>query len=99
MSQGIVCVSVPSVAENIREARKAVGLSQEAFAELVGTSRRNVMRWEGGYNNPGRYYIGRIANVTGQAHESFAADLEDENEAMQVLEVRVEELLEKRGVA
>lgn len=61
--------------ERIRWARQQAGYSQERFAELVGTSRRHVMRWERpGGTRPRVEFARRIADVTGQPLELFAAD-------------------------
>lgn len=42
--------------KEIRAARKAAKLSQEALAMRLGTSRRQVMRWESGKNVPENHY-------------------------------------------
>lgn len=55
------------VGSRIREARWKTGLSQERFAVLVGTSRRQVMRWEGGYHAATRESLQSIAQATGVA--------------------------------
>jgi len=67
------------LAARIRWARNQAGLSQERFAELVGTSRRHVMRWEGGpAHRPGHEYMARIAAVTGQPESLFTDEEEEE---------------------
>jgi transcriptional regulator with XRE-family HTH domain len=40
-------IKVPT-AEQVRAARKAAGLTQEAAADLIGTSRRSWQEWESG---------------------------------------------------
>lgn len=63
----------------IREARKDAGFTnQDAFAEAVGTTRRNVVRWETGKNVPGEHYRKLIAAVTGRADLFPDEDEEDE---------------------
>ena len=57
--------------DRIRKARLAAGLSQEKLGELVGSSRRHVMRWEKGTHRPTKRYIARIAEATGTAPEFF----------------------------
>ena len=39
--------------ESIRNARKALGRSQEAFAQFVGVSVRTIASWEAGKTTPG----------------------------------------------
>lgn len=64
----------------IRWARQNAGLSQERFAEAVGTSRRHVMRWEKtGGHRPGPVYAHRIAEVTGQPVDLFSTPQDDED--------------------
>lgn len=63
----------------IRDARKDAGFSnQDAFAEAVGTTRRNVVRWETGKNVPGERYRRLIAEVTGRPDLFSDQDEEDE---------------------
>lgn len=57
----------------IRTAREGAGLSQERFAEQLGTSRRHVMRWESGRCIPGPRFRARIRELTG-AGDLLAAD-------------------------
>lgn len=60
------------VGARIRWARKRAGMSQDQFAERLGTSRRHVMRWEG--NRVQRLsdaYVDRIADATGQPADFF----------------------------
>ena len=64
----------------IRTAREGAGLSQERFAEQLGTSRRHVMRWESGRCIPGPRFRARIRELTG-AGDLLAADDDDEEAA------------------
>lgn len=66
----------------IRKARKDAGLSQESLARKIGTSRRNVLRWEGGYNMPRSEHIAEIAAATGKSTDYFLGDDEDEEAAL-----------------
>lgn len=61
------------IGSRIRAAREAKGLSQERLATLVKTSRRNVLRWEGGYNTPRVEHIEAIARETDQTVDFFMA--------------------------
>lgn len=67
----------------IRLARLRSGYSQERFAEVLGTSRRHVMRWEKeGGTKPSAYYRRRIAEVTGEPEETFEDDEDEEADSM-----------------
>jgi transcriptional regulator with XRE-family HTH domain len=65
----------------IKWAREQTKLSQERFAEALGTSRRHVMRWENKGVRPTRHYVERIAEVTGQPGDLFSEDEDDEEAA------------------
>lgn len=41
--------------EEVRAARKRLGLTQEAFAQALGVSLRTVEVWEGGRSSPPPY--------------------------------------------
>jgi transcriptional regulator with XRE-family HTH domain len=58
-------VSIDPFVQRLRDARLRLNMSQERFAVEVGTSRRNVLRWEGGYNKPSHASLVRIAEVSG----------------------------------
>ena len=66
----------------IRHARKQAGLSQEALARQIKTSRRNVLRWEGGHNMPRAEHIREIAEATGKSTDYFLGDDEEEEAAL-----------------
>jgi len=51
--------------ENIRELRRILGLTQEAFATLVGVSKDTVASWETGRNRLSEGMARRLALVTG----------------------------------
>jgi transcriptional regulator with XRE-family HTH domain len=61
---------------NLRSARHKKGYTQEKLAELAGTSRRHVIRWEQGENLPSSRYR-RI--LTDLLDEDFT-DIEGEGE-------------------
>lgn len=42
----------PMTPDDLRAARKMLGLSQRAFAEALGAGRRTVEEWEAGKNTP-----------------------------------------------
>ena len=45
---------------NIRELRKAAGMTQKAFSEYFGISKRNIENWESGTNQCPKYLIDLI---------------------------------------
>jgi transcriptional regulator with XRE-family HTH domain len=53
------------LADNMRERRKALGLSQEALADAVGIDRTYVSGLERGIKNPSLEMIARIASTLG----------------------------------
>ena len=60
-----------SLGFRIRSARVQADLSQERLAELIGTSRRHMIRIEKGLHKPGPRFIGLIAEATGRPIEYF----------------------------
>src|SRR5438045_3254749 len=66
----------------IRKARQDAGLSQDALAAKIRTSRRNILRWEGGYNLPRAEHVREIARATGKTTDYFLGDDEDEEAAL-----------------
>jgi DNA-binding transcriptional regulator YiaG len=48
-------------ANAIMELRSDLGLSQPAFAKLVGCSRRSVQHWEAGKSQPHELFAKRMA--------------------------------------
>ena len=51
--------------DNIREARKAQGLTQEQLAELIGVTQGTVAQWENGLTHPSFEKIPKVANALG----------------------------------
>ena len=45
----------------IKEIRAASGLTQKAFAELLGIPKRTIENWEGGQRQPPTYIVKLIA--------------------------------------
>lgn len=60
--------------QRIKQAREEKGLTQRELAELVGTSRRHVIRWEQGRHLPSRVYAVRLAGALGRQPEFFQQD-------------------------
>jgi transcriptional regulator with XRE-family HTH domain len=61
-----VASSETPLSERIREARLSAGLSQVKLAQLLGTTRRTVLKWEAGDNQPGALYGARLEQVLNQ---------------------------------
>jgi transcriptional regulator with XRE-family HTH domain len=76
-----------SLPQRIRWARKRAGLSQERFAEQLGTSRRHVIRWENREQptRPGSTYVARMAEITGQPQELFQDEDDEESDPVDLL--------------
>lgn len=67
----MVALERARIGDRIREARISAGLTQDRFAELLGTSRQIVIGWEKGRHKPSRRYRARIIRATGAAAELF----------------------------
>ncbi len=50
-------------AEEIMEFRKSLGVSQETFAHMLGTTTNTVNRWERGKTRPSRLYVKEIKEL------------------------------------
>jgi len=46
--------------ERIKEIRKKLGLSQEAFAHTIGVAVKTVNLWENGKSNPSRLAVEKL---------------------------------------
>jgi len=60
----MACIGV--VAELIREARQAAGLTMAELAERAGTSKSTVSRYENGLVDPGAETLNRLLRACGQ---------------------------------
>ncbi len=47
--------------KNLKELRLEKNLSQAELAKAVGTSQKNISRWENGENEPTAYFIIKVA--------------------------------------
>lgn len=61
-------------------ARNSKAVSQERFAEQIGTSRRHMIRIEKGVHRPGPVLLARIAEATEQPLEFFTDEDDEESE-------------------
>jgi transcriptional regulator with XRE-family HTH domain len=87
-----------AIGVRIRDARRAAGLSQEALALRIGTSRRHMIRLENGEHRPGRVLLARIAEATGQEPESIDPDAKEEDSQLasvllELLRLEIRELV------
>jgi transcriptional regulator with XRE-family HTH domain len=55
----------------LRAARLRGGMTQAQLARAVGTSERNIFRWEHGKNSPRLKYLSAIAAATGETVDHF----------------------------
>lgn len=55
---------MPDFAANLKTARVAAGLTQQALADRLGVPQSTVGRWETG-NSPGVHWLPRIADALG----------------------------------
>ncbi|HVL53952.1 MAG TPA: helix-turn-helix transcriptional regulator [Vitreimonas sp.] len=93
----------------IREARLSAGMSQSQLARQVGTSERNIVRWENSKNQPRVESVAAIAEATGRDVDFFlsvngASGDEDEEESEAVtlddfLRLRIRQLLREEAAA
>jgi DNA-binding transcriptional regulator YiaG len=49
--------------EEIKALRMAIGVSQEKFASLLGTTVVTINRWENGKTKPSRLYVRELKEV------------------------------------
>lgn len=65
-----VCMEMESAREavvrQLREVRKAEGMTQEHLAELVGTKKSNISRLESGRYNPSLDFLVKVADGLGK---------------------------------
>lgn len=74
----------------IRQARLGARLTQTQLAQEVGTSERNIVRWETNANAPRIKHIAAIARATGKDIGFFIEDeaVDEEEEADKVTRLR-----------
>jgi transcriptional regulator with XRE-family HTH domain len=66
--------------QKIRQARLRAGMTQAALARIVGTSERNIVRWENDRNAPRMEHVAAIARFTNSAiGDLLASDDEDKD--------------------
>lgn len=80
----------------IRAARKQRGWSQEKLAEVAGTSRRHVIKWERGDHIPNQTYRSILTTLLGVNFDDL--EIDEAEEEMSVLLRRVEEIRARHGL-
>lgn len=55
-----------AVVRQLKEARRAEGMTQEYLAELVGTKKSNISRLESGRYNPSLDFLVKVADGLGK---------------------------------
>lgn len=60
--------------DRVLEARTALGLTQNEFAQQLGTSRERVNLWENNKGRAGPDYVDKLVVVTGRPHRFFQGD-------------------------
>jgi len=59
-----------SLADRLRAGRRALGLSQERLAAIVGVNESTMARWERGSRQPGGEFLTRLEDLLGPlAHD------------------------------
>lgn len=71
---------MPARRHRLAQRRKAVGLSQEALAEVMGVDRSTVVRWERAVTEPQPWHRPRLARALKVSIEELAALLADVGE-------------------
>lgn len=62
------------IPERIREARRAVGINQREFADILGVTPQSVSQWEQGAKSPDGANLFQIANILKQPVSYFTTD-------------------------
>ena len=62
------------IARQLREVRKAEGMTQQHLAELVGTKKSNISRFESGKYNPSVEFLMKLADGLGKEIQIVVGD-------------------------
>lgn len=63
-----------NIARQLREVRKAEGMTQQHLAELVGTKKSNISRFESGKYNPSVEFLMKLADGLGKEIQIVVGD-------------------------
>lgn len=67
---------MPSIADRLRQAREALGMSQQALAERCGVTARSQRNYESGERYPDAQYLAAIAGLGVNVHHVLTGVLE-----------------------
>lgn len=92
--------------KQIAAARLAGGMSQSQLARAIGSTEKNISRWENGQNQPRLASVAAIASATGHDIDFFltgSTEGEDDEEAAAVtldeyLRLRVKQIMREELV-
>ena len=65
--------------EEIQEIRRNLGVTQERFAHILGTTITSVNRWENGKTKPSRLYIRELKELRRNSGSYLCRREKDEN--------------------
>jgi transcriptional regulator with XRE-family HTH domain len=88
---------MPGRRHRLAQRRKAVGLSQERLAEIVGVDRSTIVRWERAETEPQPWHRPRLAAALKLSVEDLAALLADIGEAPSRPDERLDYVLKHPG--
>ena len=66
MGKNTVTSPREEIVRQLKEVRKAEGMTQERLAELVGTKKSNISRLESGRYNPSLDFLVKVADGLGK---------------------------------
>lgn len=75
-----MAVSFHVSGKKLREARHGAGMTQSQLARAVGTSERNIVRWENDQNAPRAEHVSAIAQATGTTVETLMESTGDDDD-------------------
>lgn len=81
------------VGQRVRWARKNAGLTLDALAALMPTTRQVIIKWEKGKHLPNRQSRERLAEITGQAPDLFAEHLQHDLTQEDILQRQAAEMI------
>lgn len=87
------------IGTRIQQRRESLRLTQEELADLVGTTQRQISRYERGSNNPGPELIVKLAQVLGTTTDYLLGITDEPNQfgTLDVVELELLELLRSQN--
>ncbi len=83
--------------KNLKELRIERNLSQADLAKVIGTSQKNISRWENGENDPSAYFVIKVADFF-QVTTDYLLGLNDHFELSKMQEEKVAVTPEERKI-